>query len=515
MTNSSAIAVAALPEAPVRGSLRHWGALFVGMLGFMQAMLGIGLITYNFADIQGALGLSPDEGAMIVIAYFIGDAVTLLLARRMIEWFGTKRIMIALAAVNFVSCIFAIATPSLQVEILFRALQGAGLLRGAAACMAILNNELPDNQKPMAWAVIAWLLGTATVLPSLIAVYLFNWGGWQALYYFEALISFLIFFGSILFFKTEPMGRFSFDRFDVLAILITITGISALSLALIRGTRWWWIETEWIGWSLAYGVAAISVAIVINLNRKNPLIDSGLLFNPHLILVLLINVLFRFASSSSGIAQQFLMHIQGYKNEQMARDVYWLPFVVGTLLTPLIYTICRRFRPTHFMFLGFFGLAVANLLDSHSTILTSGNHFIWTQCILAVFGVLAMMAMVLHLGEVLDPKDAASFTAWFMATRTIGIQMGMAFVASVPAYREPFHFDRLASQMNLEQPLVAGRFAEQGVGALLADLGRQSYVMAYNDTFFAMAMVILASSIFIIYLLPRLFPDPKIALWKR
>ena len=60
---------------------------------------------------------------------------------------------------------------------------------------------------------------------------------------------------------------------DVVSYLLIAVGFGLMAIVLALGRAYWWFEAPWLGVMLAVGVASLTVAVVIELNRENPLLD--------------------------------------------------------------------------------------------------------------------------------------------------------------------------------------------------------------------------------------------------
>jgi len=108
----------------------------------------------------------------------------------------------------------------------------------------------------------------------------------------------------------------------------------------------------------------------------------------------------------------------------------------------------------------------------------------------------------------LAPKDMPSASSLFNMTRNLGGSIGIALLATALTNREHFHSARLGEAVSSYAPATQGRLdaltqgfiangmdpataASQALAVVDRIVRRESYVMAYNDGFLIIGMVLL------------------------
>ena len=76
---------------PGKASLRDWLAVAAAILGAFTAILDIQITNSSLADIQGALGASPEEGSWISTAYLMAEIIVIPLTGWLGSVFGLRR----------------------------------------------------------------------------------------------------------------------------------------------------------------------------------------------------------------------------------------------------------------------------------------------------------------------------------------------------------------------------------------------------------------------------------------
>jgi DHA2 family multidrug resistance protein len=131
-----------------------------------------------------------------------------------------------------------------------------------------------------------------------------------------------------------------------------------------------------------------------------------------------------------------------------------------------------------------------------------------TQVIRAIGQPFVMLTLSNFAMQGLAPKDMPSASSLFNMTRNLGGSIGIALLATSLTKREHFHSARLGeavsnytlpTQQRLEsltQGLIAGGMdpataASQALAVVDRIVRREAYVMAYNDGFWIIGLVLL------------------------
>jgi MFS transporter, DHA2 family, multidrug resistance protein len=150
------------PEA--KATPADWLAVAGAIIGAFTAILDIQITNSSLANIQGAIGASPEQGSWISTAYLMAEVVVIPLTGWLGSIFGLRRYL----SVN--TCLFvafsiacALSTSLIQL-IIFRAGQGftGGVLIPTA--ITIVRTRLPKSQQGLG---ITFFGLTATFAPAI------------------------------------------------------------------------------------------------------------------------------------------------------------------------------------------------------------------------------------------------------------------------------------------------------------------------------------------------------------
>ncbi|MGP4130863.1 hypothetical protein OJE16_14355 [Pantoea tagorei] len=192
----------------------------------------------------------------------------------------------------------------------------------------------------------------------------------------------MIALGCVLVVKLPPGDRIkAFEKLDFVTFMLLAPGMALLCGVLSLGRIEWWFSTPWLGICLAMALVLIVAAIVIEHNRKNPLINtrwlsSGMMVRLGIVMIMIRIVLAEQNTGAVGLLQQL-----GLLNDQMRG----LSLAIIGGMTLGIATSALTIRPAHLNWPIVTSLAVmivASLMDAHASPVTRANNMYLSQFLL-------------------------------------------------------------------------------------------------------------------------------------
>jgi hypothetical protein len=230
-------------------------------------------------------------------------------------------------------------------------------------------------------------------------------------------------------------------------------------------------------------------------------------------------LLFRIILSEQTVGVVGLLTVLGQSNEQM-RTLFALASA-GMLAGFAIAILVAARGGARVLAVAAAALVVAAAwLDSSATSLTRPAELYVTQTLLAV--ALAMFfaaSCLLGFGPVVQDgsRNIVSFLAAFSAAQYLGSLLGAAWISTLVADRQQWHYAALVQHLSLDDPQVVTRLgqlggsvarvlgdpaarASQGIALLSQQVTRESFVLAYNDVFQWIAVLAAAMLAWLAYL---------------
>ncbi|RTL38018.1 MAG: DHA2 family efflux MFS transporter permease subunit [Candidatus Melainabacteria bacterium] len=515
MSSSASATANATRESPV--SLRSWLAVLGAALGAFMAVLDIQIVNSSLQDIQGALGATLDEGTWIATSYLVAEIVTIPLTPWLSKAFSTRLYVIVNGCFFILFSMLCAWAPDLNGMIICRALQGftGGILIPMA--FTIILTSLPPSKRPIGMAIFAI---TATFAPSIgpaIGGWLTDTYGWQYIFYLNVLPGILFVTTLWLTLPKEPLNLKLLKDGDWLGIISMASGLGCLEVVLEEGNR-----KDWFGNNMIVTLAIISALSLIiffwrELTAKKPLINLKLLAERNFSLASVANTTLGFGLYGSVyIVPVYLAQIQGYSALQIGTTMMWLG-LPQLLIIPLVPKLMTRVDPRLLLSIGISLFATSCLMNTNMTFLNAGDQLIPSLLVRALGQPLIMVPLSTLATSGIEGSQASSASALFNMMRNLGGSIGVALISTFVTRREQFHSSRIGESIHqasltmqehlngLTQQLVA-----RGVDAVTAHdqaikiidntVRRESFVMAYNDSFLIMGATLLLSIIAIAFL---------------
>lgn len=482
------------------------------MLGLTQG-LGMNLVAANIPQIQGAIGATVNETTWLVAAYMAPN-VSLSLALIKIRTQYGLRNFAELSILGFVvACVLNLFISDLQSALIVRFMSGiVAAPMSTLAFLYMLESFSPEKKLNVGLPLALTNITLGAPVARLISPALFDIGGFHAVTMFElgmAMIAFALVYALPL----APQARAKvIERLDVISYLLIAVGFGSIAIVLVLGRLYWWLEAPWIGMLLALAVVCLTIAAVIELNRKNPLLDIRWLASPPILHFTGVLLIFRLVLSEQALGSNSLFQALGLTNDQ-TRIVYWVILLASVAGGLTCITLMKHGKEERIHIAALVLIAAGAYLDSRATSLTRPEQVFYSQALIAFAGALILPpAMKSGLMSALrkGPNYILSFIIVFLTTQSIGGLLGSAVFTTFVSIREQFHHNVLVERIALTDPLVALRVAQlggayskvigdkalldaEGLALLSQQATREAYVLAYNDAFLLIAWIALAA----------------------
>lgn len=482
------------------------------MLGLTQG-LGMNLVAANIPQIQGSIGATVNETTWLVAAYMAPN-VSLSLALIKIRTQYGLRNFAELSILGFVvACVLNLFISDLQSALIVRLMSGiVAAPMSTLAFLYMLESFSPEKKLNVGLPLALTNITLGAPVARLISPALFDIGGFHAVTMFElgmAMIAFALVYALPL----APQARAKvIERLDVISYLVIAVGFGSIAIVLVLGRLYWWLEAPWIGMLLALAVVCLTIAAVIELNRKNPLLDIRWLASPPILHFTGVLLIFRLVLSEQALGSNSLFQALGLTNDQ-TRIVYWVILLASVAGGLTCITLMKHGKEERIHIAALVLIAAGAYLDSRATSLTRPEQVFYSQALIAFAGALILPpAMKSGLMSALrkGPNYILSFIIVFLTTQSIGGLLGSAVFTTFVSIREQFHHNVLVERIALTDPLVALRVAQlggayskvigdkalldaEGLALLSQQATREAYVLAYNDAFLLIAWIALAA----------------------
>ncbi|MDF5981975.1 MDR family MFS transporter [Pseudomonas aeruginosa] len=315
---------------------RDWIAVLSAMLGAFMAVLDIQITNSSLKDIQGALAATLEEGSWISTSYLVAEIIMIPMTAWLVQLLSARRLAVMISVGFLVSSLLCSFAWNLESMIVFRAMQGftGGALIPLAFTLALV--KLPEHHRPKGMALFAI---TATFAPSIgptLGGWLTENFGWEYIFYINVPPGLLMIAGLLygLEKKAPRLGTAEEYRLRRHRHPRHRPGLPA---GFPRGrSPQDWLESQLIVSLGSVALFSLVLFVILQLSRPNPLIDLGILRNRNFGLASISSIgLGMGLYGSIYVLPLYLAQIQGYNAMQIGEVIMWMG-IPQLFLIPLV-----------------------------------------------------------------------------------------------------------------------------------------------------------------------------------
>jgi EmrB/QacA subfamily drug resistance transporter len=240
---------------------------------FVQ-LLNVTIAQVAAPTMQQDLGASPGALQLVVAGYTLTYACLLLVAARLGERYGYRRLFaVGMAVFALASAACAVA-PSAGVLVVARLVQGAGSGLVAPQVLSLIRTVLPSSRQARALGAFGATMAVASLAGPLLGGLIIGadlWGlGWRPIFLVTLVVSVLALTGAAV---LPPGGDTRPSPIDGLGAVLATSGFGLLILPLALGR-----DAGWPGWTwacLAGAVLALGGFVAAQHRRPDPLVHPA------------------------------------------------------------------------------------------------------------------------------------------------------------------------------------------------------------------------------------------------
>jgi MFS family permease len=496
------------PASPDHPTPRRVGYFLIGVLIGITGAMGNALVSANLQNIQGALGLYSDQAAWMTTVYTMTNVSMSLLLVKFRQQFGLVPFVRIFLTAYILLTAAHVFVHEYSTSLIVRAASGI-----AASALSTLGLLYMVQSMPAAHRLKGIVLGIgvpqlATPLARLFSSDLLELGQWRALYIFELGLSILC-LAAVVLLRLPPSERMkAFEKLDFVTFALYAPGVALLCAFLGLGRVLWWTEAPWLGYALCGAIVLIAVALLIEHNRANPLLNTRWMGSGLILRFAFVATTVRVLLSEQTFGAIGLLTALGMNNDQLFHLFVVISIVtaLGIAASALTVNPANLGRP---IFISVALIAIGAFIDAHATNLTRPANMYISQSLLA-FAAVFFMGPTLLIGILnamaRGPNHIVTFSAVFSISQSLGGLAGSAFLGSFQIVREKFHSHAIVQSLTLTDPQVAARLqtlggayggvvtdpslrSAQGAALLSQQVTREANVLAFNDVFLTVCVL--------------------------
>ena len=469
----------------------------VVLTAFLE-VLDITIVNVALPHMLGAFAATPDQITWILTSYMVAAAVVMPLTGFLSNWLGRRRLLfLSITGFTITSALCGLAW-NLESMVLFRLAQGVFGAPLVPLSQGIILDAFPKERHGQALAIFGLGIMVAPVAGPALGGYLTEMYSWRTVFYINIPIGII---ALVLAMGHLPRRDIKDIQTDWIGLGLLVLAVGALQYVLDQGQTRDWFNSRVIVAGTIIAVFASVAFFMRGWNKTDNIIDLSLLKDRNFIAGTL-------AITAYGISLYGWMAVMPLFSQRL---LGYPPDVAGTLFIPRALVSAATLAITGSILVRVFD---ARLLVTAGLIFTALGTFPMAYFSLYVdFWGMARPGMIAGIGTGLFfvPLTAAAFSTvpnakydeasgFYALMRDIGGSIGIAVVSWLLVRQSQVHFNELTAHITPFNRDLVPYLAERGLNPLSPEAGpavvqeitRQAYMLAFNDIFWFIAVVTLA-----------------------
>ena len=447
-------------------STSRWLALIIVCLGYLMIVLDVTIVGVALPSIREDLGFSPSSLAWVANAYLLTFGGFLLLAGRLGDLFGHRRLFLTGTALFTVASLGAGLAASEAQLVGFRAVQGlAGAAASAAALSLIVTLFTEPVERAKAMGVFGFVAAGGGTIGVLLGGILTSALSWHWIFLVNVPIGIAVLVLARLVLpgaQVRPASR----RLDVAGAVAVTASLMLAVYAIVNGNEAGWASARTLGLLAAAGVFLGSF-LAIEARTPVPLVPLGLFRRRNVSTANVVGVLWAAAMFAwFFLAALYLQLVLGYSPLQVGLAFLPANLIMAVLSLGLSARLVTRFGIRAPLAAGLLLAAAGLALFARAPVDGTFTADVLPNMILLGLGAgMALNPVLLAAMNDVEPGEAGLASGVVNTSFMMGGALGLAILASLAAARGN---SLLASGENQLTALAGGYQAAFLAGAVFA-----------------------------------------------
>jgi EmrB/QacA subfamily drug resistance transporter len=421
--------------APVTAqSSRRWYALMVLCLGALMIVLDTTIVNVALPSIRVNLGFSETSLAWVVNAYLLTFGGFLLLAGRLGDLFGHRRLfLIGITLFTLASLACGLATTQ-GILITARAIQGlGGAIVSVVALSLLMNLFVEPAERARAMGVYGFVSAGGGSLGVLLGGVLTNLLNWHWIFLVNLPIGVVVFVLSRMLLPAAHRSTAP-GRLDVVGAIIVTASLMLAVYAIVNGNVAGWTSGQTIGLLVAAAVLLV-IFLFIEGRVRAPLIPLGILRRRNVATANVVGVLW--AAALFGwffLSALYLQLVLGYSPLQVGLAFLPTSLIMAVCSLGLSARLVMRFGIKPPLATGLLLAAVGLVLFARAPV--DGNFVVDVlpnMILLGLAGGIVFNPVLLAAMSDVAPTEAGLASGIVNTSFMMGGALGLAILASLAA----------------------------------------------------------------------------------
>lgn len=479
------------------------------MLPTLIEIIDISIVNVALGHIRGSLSTSIDEATWAITSYLVSNAVIIPMTGWLTRLFGRKRYLIFSISLFTASSFLCGSAWNIQSLVFFRVLQGIGGGALQPLSQAILLETYPPKQHGMAMAIFGVGIMFGPIIGPLLGGWITDAWSWHWIFYINIPIGVLSILMVIFFITDPPHAKRARIKIDYAGLMLLVIGVGSLQIVLDKGYREDWFSSGLIVALSAVAATALILFVILEYFREEPVVNVRVFRNLSYATgnVVMFFVFFNLFGSIV-LLPIYLQSLLGY-TATLAGLVLGPGGLITLLAMPLSGKLVTKVNPKWLVATGMFITALATYMMGNFTLHVDFATAVWPRVVLGLGMPFIMIPIMTLMLSGVKKEELGNATGIFNFLRNLGASFGVAFVTTLLSRKAQSNHAQLVGNLSPLDPVYQQReafltramelkgfdpvSAKQGaLGAMHGELARQSTMLAFNEVFLTMTVLIIA-----------------------
>jgi DHA2 family multidrug resistance protein len=390
--------------------------------------------------------------------------------------------------------------------VFFRILQGIGGGALQPLSQSILLETFPPRQHGIAMAVFGMGIMFGPIIGPLMGGWITDNWSWHWIFFINVPIGIVSIILTLLFITDPPYMKRAKMKIDYWGLALLSSGLGCLQIVLDKGQQENWFSSGFIVWLSVISAISLISFIVVELTTEHPVVNLRAFRNISFTtgnVIMFLGFFNLFASIV--LLPIYLQTLMGYT--AFLAGLVLGPGGIATLIAlPLAGSLVNKVNPKALLAFGIAVNAYATYLMSNFSLSADFNTVIWPRIVLGIgMGFFFIPLTTMTMAGV-KKEDMGTASGIYNLLRNLGGSFGVAFVTTMLSRRAQFHQNHLVEHLTPfdgSYQIFSGQSAQilqykgfesslagqGGLGILYRELLRQASMMAFNDAFFLVCII--------------------------
>jgi EmrB/QacA subfamily drug resistance transporter len=424
--------LSAVPVPKASSDPRRWLSLIVVCMAQLMIVLDVTIVNVALPSIQHDLHFSQANLTWVVNAFLVTFGSFLLLAGRLGDLIGRKRVFLAGVVTFTIASLLCGIAPTQGVLIGARFLQGVGAAAQASVILAIIVTEFAEvNERARAMSAYVFVSVAGGSLGLLAGGILTQALSWHWVFFVNLPIGALTFaLGQVLIRAEKGLGLAR--GVDWVGSLLVTASLMSTIYAIVQATTHGWLSPQVLGFG-ALAAALMAAFLALEARIQNPIMPLRILhlhglINASLVRGFLVTGMY----STFFLATLYLEHVRHYSALQTGAAFLPWTLTVAVLSQGITARLVTRFGPLPIVMTGMASAAVGLLLFSTVGPDTTFFPTIFLGCFAIGFGIgnAFMPLLTLAMADV-PAADAGLGSGITNVSQQISGALGLAVLSTI------------------------------------------------------------------------------------